>query len=587
MRLHYLLCLCLPLWTQSQTIVPEGRATDWSAAGREPGTTPSTGNFIDVVALGADPEGNEPAESVVQFAINRLSEQGGGTIYFPPGSYLFTDGIELRSNIVLKGAGSKVTRLRFSVNGSRHLMLVAGSVAKDSTALKDDALLNTKTISVWNTKYFKPGTYALLLQNDSNLVTDASAYHSVGQLVKIAAQNGNGALHMRSPLRKSYQQFETPWLQRIEPIHDVGIECLKIERPDLSTAATSHIYFDLAVNCWVSGVESERCNYAHVTMHRSSNLTVSGSYFYTATVYDRADMGYGVVAEATTGECLIENNIFRGLRHAMLVQSGANGNVFAYNYARESYWNEPFLSFNAAGDIVLHGNYPFFNLFEGNLIQNITIDDTHGLSGPCNTFFRNRTQYYGIAMTFPSERQNFIGNEVINNNVGRFLLVGEEHFLYGNNVRGAIIPANTAALQDTSLYLKGASPYIQGNPVFPALGLPNALNTGSILTRLHFFSGTYTDCEVNILTGTDAAAETDSWSVYPNPANDYAMLSLAPETEPAMLCRVQDAGGRVWAEQHVQDGARIELSGYPAGLYYLQLIGADGKTSRRMLSVIR
>ena len=77
MRFHYFLLLCLPCCAQSQTIVPEGRAIDWRSAGlNNPATIP--GNFVDIVALGADPDGNEPAESVVQYAINQLSEQGGG-----------------------------------------------------------------------------------------------------------------------------------------------------------------------------------------------------------------------------------------------------------------------------------------------------------------------------------------------------------------------------------------------------------------------------------------------------------------------------------------------------------------------------
>lgn len=582
MRFHYFLLLCLPCCAQSQTIVPEGRAIDWRSAGlNNPAAIP--GNFVDIVALGADPDGNEPAESVVQYAINQLSEQGGGTIYFPPGSYFFTDAIELRSNILLKGAGSKLTRLKFSRNGAGHLLLIAGKLGKDSSVLRADALLNSKKLLLRNPRLFKPGDYAILFQNDSHLVSSAWAYQTVGQVVKIDTLQKD-LLLLRSGLRKDYALFESPWLQKIEPIQNVGIECLKVERIDVPTGASSHFYFDLAVNCWMSGVESERCDYAHVTMHRSSNLLIRSCYFQTAKVYDHVDLGFGVVAEAATGECLVENNIFRGLRHAMVVQSGANGNVFAYNYARESYWNEPFLSFNAAGDLVLHGNYPFRNLFEGNLVQNITIDDAHGLSGPYNTFFRNRAQYYGIAMTFPSERQNFIGNEVINNNVGRLLLVGEEHFLYGNNWRGNIQPANTGDLPDTSLYLSGASVYIQGPLVFPALGTPNALNSGSIVARQNFFNGAYTNCEVKVLTGTQEETLLPAFLLYPNPATDYTVLEL-PSEEGTFACHITDAAGRLLQRSNVRNGSSLDLTGFPTGVYSVRVQSAHGPLMRK-LSVV-
>ncbi len=39
---------------------------------------------------------------------------------------------------------------------------------------------------------------------------------------------------------------------------------------------------------------------------------------------------YGTMLHFTTGECLIENNIFEHLRHSTIVQAGANGNVFGY-----------------------------------------------------------------------------------------------------------------------------------------------------------------------------------------------------------------------------------------------------------------
>jgi hypothetical protein len=48
--------------------------------------------------------------------------------------------------------------------------------------------------------------------------------------------------------------------------------------------------------------------------------------------------------------------------------------------------------------MVLHGNYPFANLFEGNINQNTVIDNSHGKNGPYNTFFRNRSELWGVVM---------------------------------------------------------------------------------------------------------------------------------------------------------------------------------------------
>jgi hypothetical protein len=137
---------------------------------------------------------------------------------------------------------------------------------------------------------------------------------------------------------------------------------------------------EYATNCYINGVEMDSCNYAHVTFSASSHCAVRNSYFHDAYSYGGGGKGYGIMVQNTSGDCLIENNIFRHLRHSMILQAGSNGNVFGYNYSIDPYWTEVSLPSNAAGDIVLHGNYVYANLFEGNLGQQIVIDDSHGIN---------------------------------------------------------------------------------------------------------------------------------------------------------------------------------------------------------------
>jgi len=159
-----------------------------------------------------------------------------------------------------------------------------------------------------------------------------------------------------------------------------------------------NIYFDYAVNSRVSGVESDSSSGSHVYISRSAQIKVEGSYFHNAFAYDGVSThGYGVTLAHHSSGSLIVNNIFVYLRHAMMVKTGANGNVFAYNYSRDPFRSEAISDFS--GDISLHGHYPFANLFEGNIIQNIIIDHYWGPSGPRNTFFRNRAELWGIIMT--------------------------------------------------------------------------------------------------------------------------------------------------------------------------------------------
>ena len=57
---------------------------------------------------------------------------------------------------------------------------------------------------------------------------------------------------------------------------------------------------------------------------------------------------------------------------------------------------------------MLHGNYPYANLFEGNIAQNVGGDASHGRNGPANVFFRNRALHYGIAFTSGSSDSSIV-----------------------------------------------------------------------------------------------------------------------------------------------------------------------------------
>jgi hypothetical protein len=98
----------------------------------------------------------------------------------------------------------------------------------------------------------------------------------------------------------------------------------------------------------------------------------------------------------------------------MLVQTGANGNVYSYNYSVNPVQGEGETNLNKGWippDISIHGHYTFMNLFEGNHVSEIGIADYWGPAGPGNTFFRNRVIDEGIFFYDQTHRQNVVGNE--------------------------------------------------------------------------------------------------------------------------------------------------------------------------------
>ena len=114
-----------------------------------------------------------------------------------------------------------------------------------------------------------------------------------------------------------------------------GLEKLHLKRTDKSDSYM--ILFKNSAYVWMNEVISERPSKAHVNTEAVYGCEIRDSYFNDATNYKGGGEGYGVQLGLHTTNCLIENNIFRRLRHAMLVDRGANGNVFTYNYARENF----------------------------------------------------------------------------------------------------------------------------------------------------------------------------------------------------------------------------------------------------------
>jgi len=142
-------------------------------------------------------------------------------------------------------------------------------------------------------------------------------------------------------LRITYEAQLNPRIRKIDPCSNAGVECLKIMRIDQASAG-ANITLSMAANCHIRGIESDISVSAHVDIFLSTRILVEGNYFHHAFEYDGGSKrGYGVILNSHSGECLVTNNIFRYLRHAMMVKTGANGNVYSYNYSREVHRSEP------------------------------------------------------------------------------------------------------------------------------------------------------------------------------------------------------------------------------------------------------
>lgn len=565
-----LVALLMSLQLHAQ-VLPEERAVDWSIAGlKNEISAPNV--VIDFVDAGGVGDGEFVNNGVMESII---ADHAGDTVQvnFPNGVFYFESTVHVPSNFILNGLGADSTLLEFDLGGTNtHMLRVAGSTSYAVNSAIIGSINKGETIvEVEEVDSFEVGDWVRIRDYDlDNVFSDWGEYNT-GQILKIKEITGD-EIEFESPLRRNYDAIDEPYIVRVNMKENVAIQNLKLKRLDAAGGSSSSINFFNAANCLVKCIESELTNYAHVRIDFSSNIEVRGSYFYDGHDYGGGGKAYGVVCQLTTGECLVQDNIFDHLRHSMLLQAGANGNVYGYNYSTNAYWEE--FPNNAAGDAVLHGNYVYANLFEGNIVQNIVIDHSHGINGPYNTFFRNRAELYGIFMNNSpaSDSQNFIGNEIPNEGflLGLYAFEGVDHFKYGNNHRGENKPEGTSDLLDESYYLDAALPYFEYYSSWPPIGYPNELEDYNNEAYNNWGSGYAIQCE-NLYedVSLNELENGNAMLVYPNPSSGIVTITNS-NNESLEWVEIYDlAGSLVWQKEISSNSTTINLSQFENGIYFL------------------
>jgi hypothetical protein len=571
----------------SQTLLAT-RTVNWTLAGLRD-TTTSGFAIIDMQTYGAIGDGITPNDSVVSAVLSSVTGPGA-ILVFQSGDFLFNHTIVLPANTIIRGQGAANTIFTMSLGGTGYGISAQGTMnIADTTSLVQTAIKDSNFILVSDTTDFAIGDWIQIIELDTDLVTSSWAWNTVGQIVLIE-NIINHKIVLASPLRMDFDMARSPYIRKINPIKNVGIECLKILRTDnTAPEQSSNVLFRYAVNGWVNGIESENCTYGHIEAEYSSNLSISKSYIHHAFEYGDLGRGYGVILHFTTNECRVEDNVFEHLRHSMIVQAGANGNVFAYNYSFDPYWTT--VPNNSSGDMVLHGNYVYANLFEQNICRNIVIDDSHGPNGFYNTFFRNRSEGYGIFFSAAdSPNQNFVGNDIPNNtfpyNLVNYLILGSGHFLYGNNNKGTIDPAGTQFLPDSS-YAYTHRPDFVPLAQWAAIGTPNVMGAASIPALDRYNSGDIfsSSCGNTVVAVHENAEVREDVLVFPNPASCFILVESTSDMKRMTI--TNEIGQVIYSAINPGMLCKIETKQWVDGIYFLFVRLSNDQTSVKKLIKIK
>ncbi len=393
--------------------LPLPRQIDWSTAGL-PGGLPDVELGANVLEFGAVADDNKDDWSAFQKAIESVQGKNSNAIVIPAGNFIISRTLKIKDSVVLRGAGAEQTHLDFTMKGNG--IEAIGNDFGPWVKLTESVPFNASAIPVASIKGFSSGDIVeIQQQNDEPKMYTKDkwnvswAQEAVGQLFALKKVTQD-ALHVSDATRIEFKRGLSATARRVNLIPWVGIEDLHVVRSATEKESDYTFYFKNTAYSWVSRVHSEDADTNHIGLNRVYKCEIRDSYFHDATDHGTGGNGYGVKLGFHVSGCLIENNVFKSLRHSMLLHLGANGNVLGYNYS----YNSRNQSGKILPDIALHGHYPFGNLFEANIVEEIGFGDFWGPAGPRNTAFRNCVTKEGIWLQDESSGQAIVGNTIAN-----------------------------------------------------------------------------------------------------------------------------------------------------------------------------
>ncbi|HTF82061.1 MAG TPA: T9SS type A sorting domain-containing protein [Cytophagales bacterium] len=462
---------------------------DWHSAGLDSTVqAPSrTLNIDDYGAIGNDTLDDQPAFVA---ALSECNYQDA-VILVAEGTYVLNKPIYIgpnSRNLIFRGISSKSI---ININSSQphaDAFTVAGKETQDSTYLTKEAFFGQKYLICAQSDIFEEGQDIHITVHDTALIKSSWAYRSIGMINQISSISSD-TIFLRHPLSIDLPLKRLPLIRGHQYISHIGFECLTLNRLDKTTTQTANIRFIRANNCWVTNIESNRTNFAHIGISQSRNLYIGQNYFHHSHEYSEGGKGYGISTDLSTNLVLVENNILSNLRHGIVIQAGANSNVFAYNYILN-----PANIFY--GDIVIHGNYPFGNLLEGNVSTSIIADYSHYINGPGHVLHRNKTVGLGILADANNlDSAIILGNHVYGDGIlkGIYIVSGSFNLEEGNMLDTNFTPNNTTYTTTTSFYRHQKPSFFSPDEVWPPFGNHrNEMNT--IPAQRRYSTAAYTGC---------------------------------------------------------------------------------------------
>lgn len=361
--------------------------------------------FYDVKSLGAVGDGVTDDTSAIQGALDDLNSEGGGTLFFPEGTYKISDTLDLYSNILIKGVPRHSTIDFSSYDGSSgnfYALQAEGSLGSEilltSNASERDSSLSLNTSGLSAKDY-------LLLYSDTRRVSTSPIY--AGEFVRIEEITDGSNLSIYNDLCDDYTTADNAGVKKASFKENIAIEGIDFEGPTDAGIFTVGIYLLYCRNVKVRDCLFNSCNYKGIRAKWSIECSVLDSKFLDII---GTGLGYGVGLEAASQDWVINNNISNNTKNFVSIGSnnddrGLTRRVHASGNVVTNSWGSAFDSHDNADDI----NY-----------SNNTISGYRGFNLRCRNvnITGNIVDCYYMGMIY-QPLTNLKVNSVISNNIFR------------------------------------------------------------------------------------------------------------------------------------------------------------------------
>ncbi len=391
------LLLTLPTSALGQVwsgILTSSQAIDWSNVGV--GGIPSRTAVCATVNASTYGNGSSDATTGIQNALNNCPN--GQSVSLSAGTFRINSGINIPSDVTLRGQGADQTVLSGQGSGGAPVNLGTGSVSySNQVNITNGNTIGSTTVVVNNSAGIAVGSYLVISEaNDPNFVTVSGGEGSCtwcdgwstngtrarGQIVAVTSVSGT-TIGISPGLYSAYTQSPTAVPFAMSASH-AGVENLQVYGNN--TGYDQAFSLSRCAYCWIKGVEVNYADGDFVQLAWGYRDEVRDSYFSNAFTHAPGSHDSDVFIVYKTSASLVENNIIERAHVSVLINWGAAGNVIGYNYTLGEF--DAGATNFLIGGIGFHGAHPQFNLLEGNVVTQIYPDSVWGSSSR-NTIFRN------------------------------------------------------------------------------------------------------------------------------------------------------------------------------------------------------